>query len=158
MVSKTGRITRLSSITRLSRKGMHAMRWSELVEQVRERGQYATGEEAERITRTVLTALGGHLTGPERAELAHRLPREAAAALAGPIPPTLAPAASEFVDAVAARLGGATSATARWDVSSVLGAVAEMAGDELLDRLLSRLPSGYGLLFGRAELLPAGHV
>jgi hypothetical protein len=51
-----------------------------------------------------------------------------------------------------ARVEGATPATARWDVSSVLSALPPLIGDDLTDRLLSALPSGYALLFGRAEL------
>ncbi|CAM5420816.1 hypothetical protein SALBM135S_08839 [Streptomyces alboniger] len=63
--------------------------------------------------------------------------------------------APEFVESVAARLEGATPATARWDVSSVLTALAEAVDGELVDRLLDLLPSGYALLFGRAELTTA---
>ncbi|OIK07582.1 hypothetical protein BIV23_03520 [Streptomyces monashensis] len=50
---------------------------------------------------------------------------------------------------------GATLATARWDTGSVFAAVAASAGTELLTRILRRLPTGYTLLFGRAELTPA---
>ncbi|KAF4407608.1 MULTISPECIES: DUF2267 domain-containing protein [Streptomyces] len=128
------------------------MHWSRLVEAVRERGQYPTSKEAERVTRIVLSALGGHVTGPERVELARRLPPEAAAVVAAQIPAVQPLTASEFVDGVAARIEGATPATARWDVSSVLSVVADVAGDDLVDRLIGDLPSGYALLFGRAEL------
>ncbi|WP_234042212.1 DUF2267 domain-containing protein [Streptomyces marianii] len=57
----------------------------------------------------------------------------------------------EFVKDLAARTGG-TPATARWDAGSVLHVVAGLAGPRLLDRVLAALPSGYALLFGRAEL------
>ncbi|MEV6213020.1 DUF2267 domain-containing protein, partial [Kitasatospora sp. NPDC051914] len=56
-----------------------------------------------------------------------------------------------FVEAVARALH-TSLACARWDVSSVLTALAEAAGGELTDRLLGRLPRGYALLFGRADL------
>ncbi|MFI1936008.1 DUF2267 domain-containing protein [Streptomyces purpureus] len=56
-----------------------------------------------------------------------------------------------FVKDLAGRVGG-SPATARWDAGSVLSTVARLAGPQLLDRVLARLPEGYALLFGRAEL------
>ncbi|MEV4226286.1 DUF2267 domain-containing protein [Streptomyces bobili] len=128
--------------------------WRELIAAVRESGQYPTTADAERVTRIVLSALGGHVTGDERVALARPLPREAARVLASQIPATRPQSAQEFVDTVAARIEGATPATARWDVSSVLGVLPKLIGDDLTDRILSQLPSGYALLFGRAELAP----
>lgn len=128
------------------------MRWSDFVAKVRDRGQYPTVQEAERVSRIVLSALGGHLTGPERTELAVRLPEEGTRVLAGQIGTGKPLSGSQFVDSVAARIEGATPATARWDVSSVLSVVAEVAGDDLLGRIIDRLPPGYALLFGRAQL------
>ncbi|WP_408646764.1 DUF2267 domain-containing protein [Streptomyces carminius] len=119
---------------------------------VRERGQYPTVREAERVARIVLSALGGHLTGQERTELAIRLPQEGMRVLTDQLQVTKAMSGAQFVDSVAARIEGATPATARWDVSSVLSVVAELAGDDLLDRIIGRLPTGYALLFGRAQL------
>ncbi|WP_443076484.1 DUF2267 domain-containing protein [Streptomyces sp. TRM 70361] len=119
---------------------------------VRERGQYPTVREAERVARIVLSALGGHLTGQERTELAVRLPQEGTRVLTDQLQVTKAMSGAQFVDSVAARIEGATPATARWDVSSVLSVVAELAGDDLLDRIIDRLPPGYALLFGRAQL------
>lgn len=55
---------------------------------------------------------------------------------------------------IATRTGG-TPATARWDTGAVLATVADLAGPDLLDRILTQLPSGYALLFGRAELVQA---
>ncbi|WP_333909824.1 DUF2267 domain-containing protein [Streptomyces sp. ACA25] len=121
--------------------------------QVRENGEYTTAREAERVTRVVLSALGGHLAAPERLELAARLPQEAARILTVQVPATQPLGAAEFVGSVALRLEGASPDTARWDVSSVLSTVAELAGPELLGRILGQLPPGYALLFGRAELL-----
>ncbi|MFF4211067.1 DUF2267 domain-containing protein [Streptomyces sp. NPDC001796] len=129
--------------------------WSRLVEAVQESGQYTTIKEAERITRIVLSALGGHVIGDERVELARRLPEEAARLIASQIPVTRPLAAPEFVDAVATRIEGATPATARWDVSAVLSTLPALVGDDLTARLLRQLPSGYALLFGKAELAPA---
>jgi uncharacterized protein (DUF2267 family) len=129
-------------------------RWTELIDRVRDSGQYPTRAEAERVTRIVLSALGGHVVGDERVDLARALPEEAARVFADQIPATRPLTAQEFVDAVATRIVGATPATARWDVSSVLSVLPEWAGEDLVDRILTQLPSGYALLFGRAELIP----
>ncbi|WP_044387885.1 DUF2267 domain-containing protein [Streptomyces cyaneogriseus] len=130
-------------------------RWTDLVEEVRDAGQYATAAEAERVTRIVLSALGGHVIGDERVDLAAALPEEAARVVASQIPATRPLTAAEFVDSVAARIEGSTPATARWDVSSVLSVLPHLVGDELVTRILAQLPPGYALLFGRADLSPA---
>ncbi|CAL9559816.1 hypothetical protein SUDANB145_04596 [Streptomyces sp. enrichment culture] len=129
--------------------------WDDLVEEVREAGRYPTRPEAERVTRIVLSALGGHVVGDERVDLARALPEEAARVVASQIPATRPLTAPEFVDSVAARIEGATPATARWDVSSVLSVLPPLIGDDLTTRILDRLPPGYALLFGRADLTPA---
>ncbi|MFJ2926391.1 DUF2267 domain-containing protein [Streptomyces massasporeus] len=129
--------------------------WTQLIEAVRQSGRYATLPEAEQVTRTVLSALGTHVTGDERVDLARALPGEAARLIAAQIPATRRLTAARFVDEVAARTPGATSATARWDVSSVLSALPPLIGDDLITRILAQLPPGYALLFGRADLTPA---
>jgi len=129
--------------------------WTALLDEVREAGRYPTRREAERITRIVLSALGGHVVGDERVDLARALPEEAARVFASQIPATRPQTAPEFVESVAARIEGATPATARWDVSSVLGVLPKLVGDDLVTRIIDRLPTGYALLFGRADLAPA---
>ncbi|GEB51509.1 MULTISPECIES: DUF2267 domain-containing protein [Streptomyces] len=139
------------------------MQWNDLVQQVRELGRYRTREQAERVLRAVLPLLARQLGPAERAALAARLPRTAAPLLAVPARASAAAAqpaggastGAEFVDALAARLGSADHAAARWDAGSVLCAVAVAAGEELTGRLIASLPPGYALLFGRAELIPA---
>ncbi|MGI5426126.1 DUF2267 domain-containing protein [Streptomyces sp. CA-179760] len=126
-----------------------------LLDAVQESGQYPTRAEAERVTRVVLSALGAHVIGDERVDLARALPEEAAQMIASQIPATQRLTAAEFVDSVAARTEGATSATARWDVSSVLSALPPLIGDDLVTRVLTQLPAGWALLFGRAELSSA---
>ncbi|MFD3519954.1 DUF2267 domain-containing protein [Streptomyces sp. NPDC058653] len=131
-----------------------AMTYEQMLERVRYDGAYPTRERAERTVRTVLAALGGQLTGDERAELAARLPAEAARTLM--TEPTTADRLTGwgFVKELAERTGG-TPATTRWDAGTVLALVGHLAGNDLLDRLLAQLPSGYALLFGRAELVQA---
>ncbi|TGZ17814.1 hypothetical protein DV517_27870 [Streptomyces sp. S816] len=126
--------------------------WEALAEAVREAGGYPTRAQAEHLTRLVLTALGTHLTGDERVALAQSLPPEAGHLIAAQIPRPHPLTAREFVDALSTQIPDSTPATARWDVSSVLTAVSTTIGPALTDQVLSQLPRGYALLFGRAEL------
>ncbi|MEU6357780.1 DUF2267 domain-containing protein [Streptomyces sp. NPDC047072] len=128
--------------------------WTRLVDAVREAGQYPTRAAAERVTRVVLSALGDHVTGDERVALARALPEEAARIVASRIPVNHPLPAAEFVASVADRTDGATPATARWDVSSVLGVLPDVVGDQVVNDVLAQLPPGYALLFGKAELAP----
>ncbi|MGW0697877.1 DUF2267 domain-containing protein [Streptomyces sp. NPDC002867] len=68
------------------------------------------------------------------------------------MPATTPLGARAFVETVAAPIEGATEESAGWNVTAVLSALADLAGPDLLDRVLGRLPSGYALLFGRAAL------
>ncbi|WP_052412130.1 DUF2267 domain-containing protein [Streptomyces mutabilis] len=133
---------------------LQAMSYGQMLEQVRYNGAYPTRERAEQVVSAVLAALGRRITGEERVELAARLPREAAQVFAAEIPGTDELTGWAFVRDLASRTGG-TLATTRWDVGSVLGVVARIAGPALLDRVLAQLPSGYAILFGRAELTQA---
>ncbi|MES4891643.1 DUF2267 domain-containing protein [Streptomyces sp. NPDC096012] len=129
--------------------------WLQLADAVREAGQYATRAEAERITRIVLSVLGGHVTGDERVALAQALPQEAGRMIASQVPAVHSVTAREFVESAATRIEGSTPATARWDVSSVLSVLSDQLGEPLTTRILTQLPPGYALLFGRAELSQA---
>lgn len=129
-------------------------RYRLLLQQVRTLGRYTCDEEAERVLHAVLTALGSQLADEERCALAAALPERARAAFVDQIPLPRPVAAPAFVEAVAHALN--TSLTgARWDVSSVLAALDDLAGGHLTDRLLAGLPRGYALLFGRADLAAA---
>ncbi|MBL1080430.1 DUF2267 domain-containing protein [Streptomyces actinomycinicus] len=134
------------------REEPEAADWLKLTEAVRDAGRYPTRAEAERVTRIVLSALGGHVTGDERVALAQALPREAGRVIASQIPATHPLTAREFVESVATRIEGSTPATARWDVSSVLSVLSTYVGEPLTSRVLAQLPPGYALLFGRADL------
>ncbi|MFD8720434.1 DUF2267 domain-containing protein [Streptomyces sp. NPDC059629] len=128
--------------------------YEHMLEKVRYDGAYPTRERAEEAVRLVLSGLGRQLAGDERVELAARLPVEAARILTAQIPDTHPLGSWAFVKDLAARTG-ASPATARWDTGSVFSAVAACAGPDLITRILRRLPSGYALLFGRAELAQA---
>jgi uncharacterized protein (DUF2267 family) len=130
------------------------MTFEQMVEKVRYEGAYPTRERAAEAVHLILSGLGRQLTGDERVELAARLPFEAASILTAQIPDTQPLTGWAFVKDIADH-SGATPATTRWDTGVVLAAVATLAGPDLITRILSRLPSGYALLFGRAELIQA---
>lgn len=130
---------------------LSVMTFEQMLEKVRYEGAYPTRERAEEAVRLVLSGLGRQLTGDERVELAARLPLEAARILTEQIPDTQPLTGWAMVKDLATRTG-ATPATTRWDTGSVLTTVAALAGPDLLTRILDRLPAGYALLFGRAEL------
>ncbi|PWI14842.1 DUF2267 domain-containing protein [Streptomyces sp. Act143] len=119
------------------------------LDQVKERGEYDTPQEAERAARVVLALLGAHLVGEVRARLAARLPEGFALILLNPLQSAEPLSPERFVRATAAWIEGASEQTAAWDVGAVLSTVADTAGDDLLEEILLQLPAGYDLLFGR---------
>ncbi|MFF4550533.1 DUF2267 domain-containing protein [Streptomyces sp. NPDC001435] len=127
------------------------MRWEAFLDQVKERGEYETTEEAERASRTVLALLGAHLVGEVRAELAARLPEDLALILLNPLQVHEPLSPERFVRATSAWIEGATEQTAAWDVGAVLSVAADAAGEELTRRILLQLPAGYDLLFGHPQ-------
>lgn len=126
--------------------------WETFLEAVRERGEYDTRSEAERATRVVLALLGAHLVGEVRAELAARLPEPLSLVLVNPLQAHEPLSTERFVRATAAWIEGATEKTATWDVSAVLSTTADLAGGDLMNRILLQLPPGYDLLFGRPQV------
>ncbi|MEU4094490.1 DUF2267 domain-containing protein [Streptomyces sp. NPDC026673] len=132
-----------------------AMTFDAMVEHVRYEGAYPTYDRAEQAIREVLAGLGRQLIGDERVALAARLPVEAAFELTAQVPRTEPLTGFGFVSDLASRTGG-TPATARWDAGTVFAVLARMVGEDLVGSVLAQLPSGYSLLFGRAELAPAG--
>ncbi|MET9089324.1 DUF2267 domain-containing protein [Streptomyces sp. NPDC004237] len=128
--------------------------YEQMLERARYEGAYPTRERADEAVRMVLTGLGRQLTGDERVDLARCLPLEAARVLTAQIPGPESLTGWAFVKDLAARTG-ASLATTRWDTGSVFSAVAAYAGPDLITRILQQLPTGYGLLFGRAELTQA---
>ncbi|MFG3018847.1 DUF2267 domain-containing protein [Streptomyces sp. NPDC048254] len=130
------------------------MSFQQMLERIRYEGAYPTRERAEDVTRAVLGALGRQLSGDERVDLAACLPSEAALVFTSQIPDLQPLTGWGFVKDLATRTG-ATPAVARWDTGAVLAVIGRLAGPGLLDRILTQLPSGYALLFGRAELTQA---
>ncbi|MFJ8565478.1 DUF2267 domain-containing protein [Streptomyces sp. NPDC093514] len=128
-----------------------AMTFDQMLERVRYEGAHPTRERAEEAVRTVLAALGRQITGDERVDLAQCLPVEAALTLTAQVPDSEHLTGWGFVKDLAERTG-TTPAVARWATGAVLAVVARLAGPDLLARLLRRLPGGYALLFGQAEL------
>ncbi|MFD5721508.1 DUF2267 domain-containing protein [Streptomyces sp. NPDC127036] len=126
----------------------------QILEKIRYEGAYPTLERAEDVTRTVLEALGRHLTGSEREELAACLPAEAAQALTSQIPDPRPFTGWGFVKKLATRTG-VTPAVSRWDTGAVLSVVGRLAGDGLTARIIGQPPDGYALLFRRAQLVRA---
>jgi uncharacterized protein (DUF2267 family) len=130
------------------------MTYDHLLELVRYEGAYPTRERAADVVHAVLAALGRQLTGAERADLAACLPVEAALTFTAQVPAPQQLTGWAFVKDIATR-GERTAATARWDAGTVLHALAHLADPSLVDRILTQLPAGYALLFGRAELTQA---
>ncbi|MGW8778933.1 DUF2267 domain-containing protein [Streptomyces sp. NPDC055796] len=128
-----------------------AMTFEQMLERVRYEGAYPTRERAGEAVHHVLAALGRQITGDERIDLAQCLPVEAALTLTAQIPDNGQLTGWGFVKDLAARIG-VSPAVARWDTGAVLAVVARLAGPDLLARILHRLPDGYALLFGQAEL------
>ncbi|XQE77953.1 DUF2267 domain-containing protein [Streptomyces microflavus] len=130
-----------------------AMTFTGLLEKIRYEGAYPTRERAEEALSAVLGGLGAQITGEERVAFAAALPRSRPRV--HPRGPGGAPVpAAGFVDALAARTGG-TAATARWDAGTVLAAVGSLMDPALVARIIDGLPTGYALLFGRAQLTAA---
>jgi uncharacterized protein (DUF2267 family) len=127
------------------------LRREAFLDQVKERGEYGSRQEAQRAARVVLALLGAHLVGEVRAQLAARLPEDFALILLNPLQSAEPLPPERFVRATAAWIEGATDTTAAWDVSAVLSTVSDAAGDDLLGQILLQLPVGYDLLFGRPQ-------
>ncbi|PJE93892.1 DUF2267 domain-containing protein [Streptomyces carminius] len=128
------------------------MRYDEFLARVRELGEYKSSQEAERITTSVLEVLASRITPDESEDLAAQLP--------GPLGDFLLESRperpetygmEEFLRRVADRTG-ARPRTAEWDASAVLATLAGSVSGGELNQVLSQLPSGYAVLFGKPEL------
>lgn len=127
------------------------MRYDKFLSNVSDRGEYVDRDEADRITGSVLGVLAERLDAGEANDLAAQLPDGAASELAAKTGMGEQLSVHEFLDRVAAATG-ATTMTAEWDASAVLTTVAEAISPGELNDVLGQLPSGYAVLFGRADL------
>ncbi|AOR36487.1 hypothetical protein BFF78_40360 [Streptomyces fodineus] len=124
------------------------MQLQEFLTQVRDRGEFRSQEEAERVCEAVLWALATRISPEEADELAARLPAplDEALHLDRGRPETFD--CDEFLRRVSVQTG-ARPRTAEWDADAVLCTVADAVPGPQLDRLLSRLPARYAEFFGR---------
>ncbi|GAA2355333.1 DUF2267 domain-containing protein [Nonomuraea africana] len=127
------------------------MHYEEFLAKVRERGEYADTQEAEQVTRVVLGALARRLNPGEVDDLAAQLPHQLATALPTDHDRAESFRVQEFLRRVAAATG-ATERTAEWDASAVLCTVAEAVSGGELNDVLTQLPSGFAVLFGKPSL------
>ncbi|MBT2365682.1 DUF2267 domain-containing protein [Streptomyces sp. ISL-10] len=128
------------------------MRYDEFLAQVRERGEYTNQEEAATVAAAVLNVLAARITPGEAADLAAQLPEPLREPLlADKEQPTERFGIEEFYRRVAARTG-ARPRTAQWDAGAVLTTLDDSISGGELNQIISQLPSGYAVLFGKADL------
>ena len=127
------------------------MKYRDFLAKVQERGEYAHRSEAERAVESVLQLIGERLPGAECRHLASQLPAELKPLLLRAQVPAQTMGAEQFVDRLSA-LTGASRESAKWDASAVLTTLAEAITGGQLNQVLSELPSGYAVYFGKPEL------
>lgn len=128
------------------------MRYDEFLAEVRELGEYENQREAEEVAAAVLTVLSSRLPGEDVEKLAAQLPeelKEGARRAKQPEPEAFG--VEEFHERVAELTGG-RPLTAEQDAGAVLTTVANAVSGGELNQLLSHLPSGYAVMFGKPEL------
>jgi uncharacterized protein (DUF2267 family) len=118
---------------------------------VRDRGEYDSRDEAEQVSRAVLTVLANRITPGEAKDLSAQLPAPLSSAAQPDDNRPDSYGVEEFCRRIAERVGGHTR-TAEWDASAVLSTVADAVSGGELNQVLSQLPSGYAPLFGKPEL------
>lgn len=128
------------------------MSYDEFLAAVRDRGEYASRDEAEKVATSVLEVLATRIPPGEAKDLAAQLPGPLGEVLQRRGPePAESFGVEEFCNRVAERTG-ARPRTAEWDASAVLSTVAESVTGGQLNQILSLLPSGYAALFGKPDL------
>ncbi|MEV7691088.1 DUF2267 domain-containing protein [Streptomyces bungoensis] len=115
--------------------------------EVTERAGYDRPQQGARAVRNVLEVLGAHLVGDDRTDLAAVLPEGCGQLLTASAPASEPLTPASFVEAVADR-SDEDLAEARREIDAVLPALAAVADDALLRRLLTQLPPGHAGLFG----------
>ncbi|MEU0740807.1 DUF2267 domain-containing protein [Streptomyces sp. NPDC006134] len=128
------------------------MKYEEFLARVRERGEYDSQDEAAKISEAVLAVLAERISPGESEDLASQLPGPLGASLRDARPQRAESfGIEEFYRRVAERTGAHTR-TAQWDASAVLTTVADAISGGELNQVISQLPSGYAVLFGKADL------
>jgi uncharacterized protein (DUF2267 family) len=117
---------------------------------VRQRCGYGP-DEAERITELVVSVLGQRLTAEAAEHLGDQLPAPLAELMGDAQARPQNWGVREFVAHIA-EASDTDEATAEEGARAVLTTVAEQVSGGELNKLLSRLPSGYAELFGHPEL------
>ncbi|MFI1166876.1 DUF2267 domain-containing protein [Streptomyces sp. NPDC020801] len=128
------------------------MKYDEFLARVRERGEFKTPNEAASVSETVLGVLAERISPGEVQELASELPPPLGQTVAGM---RHEQAESFGVEEFYRRVSQGTRPrprTAEWDASAVLTTVGEAISGGELNQIISQLPSGYAVLFGKAEL------
>jgi uncharacterized protein (DUF2267 family) len=121
------------------------------VARVEERGEYSGRAEAEEALRNVLEALGRRLTGAESRHVASQLPAELKPFLEQAPAPAEKLGPEQFIDHLSS-VTGENRESAKWDASAVLTTLAEAVTGGQLNQILSELPSGFAVYFGKPEL------
>jgi len=128
------------------------MKYDGFLARVRERGEYHNQEEAADVSASVLQVLAQRISPGEVEDLASQLPDPLGQVLHDALPQQARSfGIEEFYRRVAVRTG-ARPRTAQWDASAVLTTVADAVTGGELNQIISQLPSGYAVLFGKADL------
>ncbi|MBR8743748.1 DUF2267 domain-containing protein [Nocardiopsis sp. MG754419] len=128
------------------------MRYDEFLARVRDLGEHENQREAEEVTTVVLAVLATRLPAEAVESLAAQLPdplRRALGQVERSAPETFG--VEEFQSRVATLADGRAYEGER-DSRAVLSTVASAVSGGELNRLLSQLPPGYAVLFGKPEL------
>ncbi|WP_049573089.1 DUF2267 domain-containing protein [Streptomyces sp. SBT349] len=126
------------------------MTYGSFLSTVRERGEYPA-DEAERIVGAVVATLAERLPGSSAEHLADQLPMPLAEILERSDETGRTWGVEEFISRVADEAGEDVE-TAETDTRVVFSVISEEVSGGEMNKLLSRLPSGYAELFGYAEL------
>ena len=121
------------------------------VERVNDRADLPSREEAEEVTRSVLSTLGDRLSAGQAADLGQFLPAPLQASLTEPDDDEAEELdLDDFYDRIAERTGGDRDAARRY-AHAVCKSIAETATDRELGHTLDQLPGSYAALFTTDE-------
>ncbi|MEU3019272.1 DUF2267 domain-containing protein [Nocardiopsis sp. NPDC007018] len=128
------------------------MRYDEFLAQVRDVGEYEDQREAEQVTRAVFSVLAERLPGTTLDHLAAQIPEPLDEALRPLDGLEAEPFGIEEFYSRVAEATGARPLTAQQDSGAVLSTVGRAVSGGELNQVLSHLPSGYAVVFGKPEL------